>query len=115
LLSPQIFDEKNVIMNIYISNLDSTIKDTDLKNLFAQHGEVKAAEIAIDGFTSQSRGFGYVEMADEEAAKRAIASLNKSELGNRVISVEMAKPRENHKGSYRVGNGIIKEYRFKKN
>lgn len=102
-------------MNIYISNLDTNLKDNDLKNLFAPHGEVTAGEVAIDGFTSQSRGFGYVEMADEEAAQRAISSLDNSEVSNRVISVKKANPKENHKGSYRVGNGVIKEYRFKKN
>jgi len=102
-------------MNIYIANLDTNFKDDDLKNLFAAHGEVTAAQVAIDGFTSQSRGFGYVEMADEDAAKRAIETLNNTEVHNRVITVKQASPRENHKGSYRVGNGVIKEYRFRKN
>src|SRR3954467_3638736 len=102
-------------MNIYIANLDTNFKDDDLKNLFAAHGEVTAAEVAIDGFTSQSRGFGYVEMADDEAAQRAIESLNNVEVSNRLITVKKASPRENHKGSYRVGNGVIKEYRFKRN
>jgi len=102
-------------MNIYISNLDTNLKDNDLKNLFAPHGDVIAAEIVIDSFTDQSRGFGFVEMPDAEAAQKAIETLNNTELHNRVISVKEAKPKENHKGSYRVGNGVIKEYRFRKN
>lgn len=102
-------------MNIYISNLDSNLKDTDLKNLFSTHGEVQSAEVAMDVFTNQSRGFGYVEMADDEAAQKAIAALNNSELSSNIISVKEATPKENHKGSYRVGNGVVKEYRFRKN
>lgn len=102
-------------MNIYISNLDSNLKDTDLKNLFSTHGEVRSAEVAMDVFTNQSRGFGYVEMADDEAAQKAIAALNNSELSSNIISVKEAMPKENHKGSYRVGNGVVKEYRFRKN
>lgn len=102
-------------MNIYISNLDSNLKDDDLKNLFSLHGDVTSAEVAIDAFTDQSRGFGYVEMADDESAQKAITALNNSEVSNRIVSVKAATPKENHKGSYRVGNGVVKEYRFRKN
>lgn len=102
-------------MNIHISNLDSKIKDTDLKNLFAPHGEVIAAEVAMDAFTETSRGYGIVEMADDEAAQKAIDALNNTEVANRIITVKATEPKENHKGSYRVGNGVVKEYRFRKN
>jgi RNA recognition motif-containing protein len=54
-------------------------------------------------------------MPDEAEAQKAIASLNNSELKNRIISVKLAKPKQDLKGSYRVGNGIVKEYRFRKN
>jgi RNA recognition motif-containing protein len=102
-------------MNILISNLHTDVKDNDLRNLFTPHGEVTSAEIAMDAFTDRSRGFGYVEMPNEEEAQKAIAALNQSEVNGLNISVQQAKPKEVHKGSYKVGNGAINVYRFKKN
>ena|SRR5215217_8838288 len=102
-------------MNIYVANLSTELKNEDLKNLFAPHGEVVSAEIAIDGFTDQSRGFGYVEMPDEEEARAAIAALNQKEVNGVALKVQEAEPRETRKGSYKVGNGGINPYRFKKN
>jgi RNA recognition motif-containing protein len=102
-------------MNIYISNLDNSIGNEDLKNLFSGHGEVKSAEVVMDVFTGKSRGFGYVEMADEDEAKKAISTLHNTSFNNLTISVKEAKPKEVHKGSYRVGNGAVQAYRFKKN
>lgn len=101
-------------MNIYITNLDSAITNEDLKSLFSNYGEVEEAEVVTDVFTGVSRGFGYVEMTDDEKAKEAIQTLNKSKLNNLTISVQMAAPRIIQKGSYKVGNGFIKEYRFRK-
>lgn len=102
-------------MNIYISNLRSAIGNTELADLFTPFGEVKTAEIVKDVFTGQSRGFGYVEMEDEVAARKAIESLNNTEVQELVISVEEAKPKREQKGSYKVGNSSIPGYRFRKN
>jgi RNA recognition motif-containing protein len=102
-------------MNIYVANLDTQLTSEELKNIFAPFGEVSSAEIAMDGFTDQSRGFGFVEMPDESAALKAIAELNNKQISDRPITVQTAKPKEQHKGSYRVGNGVMKEYRFRKN
>ena len=102
-------------MNIYISNLDTQLRNDDLKNMFASYGEVQSAEIAIDAFTDKSRGFGYVEMADEAQASAAISALNKTEVSGRVISVEQAAPKEVRNGSYKVGSGAVNVYRFRKN
>jgi len=102
-------------MNIYISNLDSTISNEDLKNLFSAHGEVQSAEIVTDVFTGESRGFGFVEMNDDAKAQQAIETLNNTKLSNLTVSVQMAPQKVVQKGSYRVGSGPIKEYRFKKN
>lgn len=102
-------------MNIYISNLDSQLKDEDLKNLFSSYGEVGSAEIAKDVFTDQSRGFGYVEMPNEEEAQKAITGINKSEVKGLTVSVQQAEPKVVHKGSYKVGSGAVNVYRFKKN
>lgn len=102
-------------MNIYVSNLDSNLKDEDLKNLFIPYGEVKSAAVAMDAFTDQSRGFGFVEMPDDEEGEKAIAALNNSEQSSRTLNVTIAKPTQVQHGSYRVGNSVVKEYRFRKN
>jgi RNA recognition motif-containing protein len=102
-------------MNIYVGNLSTEFKNEDLRNLFTSYGEVASAEIAIDGFTEQSRGFGYVEMPVEEEARAAIAALNQKEVNGAALKVQEAEPREARKGSYKVGSGGINPYRFKKN
>lgn len=102
-------------MNIIISNLDAQLKNEDLRTLFSVYGEVDTAEIAIDAFTDRPRGFAYVEMPQDEEARAAIAALNGSEFAGQVITVKEAEPREIRKGSYKVGNGAVNVYRFKKN
>ena len=64
-------------MNIYISNLSFSIQDKDLSGFFAEYGEVSSAKVILDKVTSRSRGFGFVEMSDEEASKKAIAGLER--------------------------------------
>jgi RNA recognition motif-containing protein len=102
-------------MNIYIANLDTRWKDSDLKNLFVPHGQVDTAEISIDSFTELSRGFGYVEMPNEEEAQKAITALHETEVNGNKITVQQAEPKNIRKGSYKVGNGAVNMYRFKKN
>ena len=102
-------------MNIIISNLDAQCKNEDLRTLFSVYGDVQEAEIAIDAFTDRPRGFAYVEMPQEEQARAAIAALNGTELSGQVITVKEAEPREIRKGSYKVGNGAVNVYRFRKN
>jgi|SRR5690349_3078345 len=81
-------------MNIYISNLSFQITDEDLNDLFAEYGEVTSAKVISDKFTGKSRGFGFVEMTDDTAAKKAIEELDNSQWDGRNISVSVAKPRE---------------------
>lgn len=81
-------------MNIYVSNLGFNLQDEDLRNFFTPYGEVTSAKIIIDRMTNQSRGFGFVEMADETASQKAITELNGSTVENRAIKVMEAKPRE---------------------
>ncbi len=102
-------------MNICIANLSSTVKDEELKQLFSGYGEVKSAEVMMDVFTGESRGFGYVEMEDESAAQKAVTELSGSEFQSQKISVKEAQPKENHKGSYKVGSGPVNAHRFRKN
>lgn len=81
-------------MNIFIGNLSWAINDADLRDLFEEYGEVKSAKVIMDRETGKSRGFGFVELADEEQAKRALAELNGATYDNKVISVTEARPRE---------------------
>jgi RNA recognition motif-containing protein len=62
-------------MNIYVSNLSFNVTDDDLEGFFAEYGEVSSARVITDKFTGKSRGFGFVEMANDEAARKAIAEL----------------------------------------
>jgi RNA recognition motif-containing protein len=81
-------------MNIYVSNLSFNVQDEDLKNFFAPYGEVTSAKVITDRETGRSRGFGFVEMTDEAASKKAIAELDGANVENRSISVSVAKPKE---------------------
>jgi RNA recognition motif-containing protein len=81
-------------MNIYVSNLSFNVKDEDLKEFFAPYGEVSSAKVIMDKVTNQSRGFGFVEMPDEAASKKAITELDGATVENRTIKVNEAKPRE---------------------
>jgi RNA recognition motif-containing protein len=81
-------------MNIYISNLSFDVQDEDLKDFFTPYGEVTSAKVITDRETGRSRGFGFVEMTDEAASKKAIAELDGATVENRNISVSVAKPRE---------------------
>ena len=80
-------------MNIYVGNLSWNLKDQDLLNLFSAHGEVTTAKIINDKFTGRSKGFGFVEMPNEDEARKAIENLNGYSLQNREITVSEAKPR----------------------
>lgn len=81
-------------MNIYAGNLSWNLKDQDLQNLFAAHGEVTSAKIVTDKFTGRSKGFGFVEMPNDEQANAAIAALNGTELDGRSIVVNESRPKQ---------------------
>lgn len=102
-------------MNIHISNLNTAVTNKELTDLFSGHGQVKSAEVSMDAFTNQSRGFGLVEMEDDGAAQKAIDALNNSEFKSQVISVKIFEPAPLRKGSYKVGSGAVDAYRFRKN
>ena len=78
---------------IYVGNLPYNTNDQQLAQLFSAFGEVVEATVVIDRATNQSKGFGFVQMADDDAARNAIASLNGTMLGNRTIRVNEAQPR----------------------
>lgn len=101
-------------MNIYVANFDTKWNDENLKAIFTPYGEVQSATVSLDGFTGLSRGFGFVEMPQEQEATAAIKALNGSEVNGNKLSVKIAEPRLESKGSYKVGTGGINPYRFKK-
>jgi len=81
-------------MNIYVSNLSFDVQDQDLREFFTPYGEVSSAKIITDKFSGKSRGFGFVEMSDDTAAKKAIAELNDSVVDGRNLKVTEARPKE---------------------
>jgi RNA recognition motif-containing protein len=92
-------------MNIYVSNLSFNIQDEDLKGFFTDFGEVTSAKVIMDRETNQSRGFGFVEMADDAAAKKAIAELDNGMVEGRNIKVMEAKPKEDRPSRNSGGGG----------
>ena len=81
-------------MNIYVGNLPFSMTEDELEGAFAAHGEVQSARIITDRYTGQSRGFGFVEMPDNNAAESAIQALNGPEFMGRPLTVNEARPRE---------------------
>lgn len=85
-------------MNIYVGNISWSLRDQDLANLFTPFGEVASAKIVMDKFTQRSKGFGFVEMPNDEQAQQAIAQLNGSEVDGRTLVVNESHPKEGGSG-----------------
>ena len=80
--------------NIYVGNLSFDVTDASLQEAFAAFGAVNKANVVTDRMTGRSRGFGFVEMGNDEEGAAAIEGLNGTDLGGRTITVNVAKPRE---------------------
>lgn len=80
-------------VNIYVGNISYDMTETQLKDLFSQHGEVVSAKIISDQFSGKSKGFGFIEMTDKNDANSAIQQLDGTSVQNRNIKVNLAKPR----------------------
>ena len=91
--------------NIYVANLSYQISSEDLKQAFEEYGEVISAKVITDKFSGKSRGFGFVEMQNDEEADKAIEELNNAEFDSKVISVSIAQPRQNNTNSRGGGGG----------
>ena len=81
-------------MNIFVANLNFRVKTDQLQELFEQYCEVDSVKIITDRDSARSKGFGFIEMADETAARNAISKLDNQELEGRNIVVKEARPRE---------------------
>lgn len=92
-------------MNIYVGNLSWSMTDEDLSGLFTEYGSVSSAKILKDKMNGRSKGFGFVEMEDDEAAKTAIANLNETEVQGRKLIVNESQPRQEGEGGYKKRPG----------
>ncbi len=90
---------------LYVGNLAYSVTNDDLEALFSQAGKVDSATVVVDKFSGQSRGFGFVEMADSNEAAKAIEEFNDAELKGRNIRVNEARPREAGSGPRGGGFG----------
>jgi RNA recognition motif-containing protein len=79
---------------IYVGNLPYTVTNDELSQLFAPYGEVGDVNVVMDRDTGRSKGFGFVDVADADAARQAIAELNGRQMGDRTLTVNEARPRE---------------------
>ena len=86
-------------MNIYISNLSFDTTSESLKELFAEHWEIVSAKVVMDRATGFSRGFGFVEMANENNGRKAIEELNEMEFEGKTINVNLARPKSDRNSS----------------
>jgi len=84
--------------NLYVGNLSFSTDDTSLNELFAEFGTVDSAKVVTDRDSGRSRGFGFVEMSNDDEANAAISDLNGKEVDGRVLKVNQAKPKENRSG-----------------
>ena len=85
-------------MNIYVGNLSYSFTSSDLENAFTPYGEVSSTQVIMDRATGRSRGFGFVEMADDAAGREAIEKLDGSDLDGRRLTVNEARPRQERGG-----------------
>jgi cold-inducible RNA-binding protein len=94
-----------IVINIYVGNLPFTTTDTELEDLFSQFGQINRAAVITDRETGRSRGFGFVEMENDEEGKKAIEEMNESDFNGRQLTVNEARPRAPRTGGGGGGGG----------
>jgi len=92
-------------MKIYVGNLPFSTSESEVEQLFSEHGEVGEVAIITDRDTGRSRGFGFVEMKSDQAARDAIEALNGHEMDGRHLTVNEARPRNDRRGGGGGGGG----------
>tara|TARA_Y100001936_G_C15746302_1_gene493674 strand:- start:161 stop:421 length:261 start_codon:yes stop_codon:yes gene_type:complete len=80
-------------LRIYVGNLSYKVDEDGLREAFEAHGAVESAQVIMDRYTGRSRGFGFVEMSNDDEAKEAIAAMDNQEISGRPVKVNEAKPR----------------------
>jgi cold-inducible RNA-binding protein len=97
-------------MKLYVGNLSYDVDNASLEDLFSSFGSVRSAQVIQDRDTGRSKGFGFVEMADDNAARSAIAELNEKDFSGRPLTVNEAKPREDRGGGGGGGGGARRSF-----
>jgi RNA recognition motif-containing protein len=97
--------KRTVMINIYVGNLPYSVKSNELRETFEEFGDVESAEVIFDRRTKRSRGYGFVEMANDEAGLRAIEALNGSDYQGRELRVDLSQPKEHKPESRSKGDG----------
>lgn len=92
-------------MNIYVGNLSYGLTDADLEEAFSAFGTVTSAKIITDRYSGRSKGFGFVEMENDDEANAAMEALNNSDMKGRPIVVNEARPREDRNNRFGGGGG----------
>jgi cold-inducible RNA-binding protein len=92
-------------VNIYVGNMSFDMTEEDLRQAFGEFGEVSSVRIITDRETGRPRGFGFVEMSDDEAAKKAMEALNGKDIGGRALVVNEARPKRYGAGGGGGGGG----------
>jgi cold-inducible RNA-binding protein len=90
---------------MYVGNIPYNATEEDLRGLFSEYGEVESLKIIQDQFTGKSKGFGFIEMANEEDAKKAIATLNGKDFNGKALTVAEARPQQKQQGFNKRGSG----------
>jgi RNA recognition motif-containing protein len=83
---------------IYVGNIAFNATEQDLREFFSEYGEIESLKIIKDNFTERSKGFGFIEMADEKDAKKAIETLNGKDFMGKALTVSEARPQEKRRG-----------------
>jgi RNA recognition motif-containing protein len=105
------WSDEESFMNIYVGNMSYDITEDELRQAFEEFGEVSSANVISDRYTGRPKGFGFVEMPQDEQAKAAIEKLNGTSMKGRNLTVNEARPRESKPrrggggGGYRGGGG----------
>lgn len=90
-------------MKIYVGNMSYDVKEDDLRQLFGEFGDVQSASVITDKVSGRSKGFGFVEMAEQEAGQAAIDGLNGKEFKGRTVTVSEARPQDKNREDRRGG------------
>jgi RNA recognition motif-containing protein len=90
---------------LYVGNLSYTVNNSELEQIFSAHGTVESAHVITDRDTGRSKGFGFVEMGNDQQAQAAIAALHGKEVGGRSLTVNEARPREDRGDAGGFGGG----------
>ena len=95
---------------LYVGNLSYSVTDSNLSEMFSEHGNVKSAKVIMDRETGRSKGFAFVEMSDQAGCQKAIDALNGKDHDGRALKVNEAKPKPEGRDGNRGGGGYNNRY-----